>query len=103
MLNNSSGGEIGNITGSVTINNDDDDDIDRYATLSFRADCPGASNKIEVLSVNIVDGSEYRVVLPVGEYSLIASPGEVVITPETITVGNGISTTVDVVIDIPTS
>jgi hypothetical protein len=101
VLNNSSEKGIGYITGLVTINNDD---IDRYATLSFRTYCPETSKEIEVLSVLIADdGNDYRVVLPVGEYLLVASSGEVVNTPVTIMVEEDISEEVNVVIDIPTS
>jgi hypothetical protein len=98
VLNNSSEDGIGYITGIVTINNGDSD---HSATLSFRTNCPKTSKEIEVLSVNIADGSEYRVVLPVGEYSLVASSGEVVNDPVTIKVETDLEKTVDVVIDIP--
>lgn len=100
VLNNSSLDGIGYITGSVTINNDE---IDRYATLSFRTECSETLKEIEVLSVNIADRSDYRVVLPVGEYSLVASSGEVVNDPVTITVETDPEKTVAVVIEIPTS
>jgi hypothetical protein len=98
VLNDSSGEGIGYIKGLVTINNDE---IDRYVTLSFRIDCLETSKEIEVLSVNIADRSDYRVVLPVGEYSLVASSGEVVNDPVTIKVETDLEKTVDVVIDIP--
>ena len=100
VVNNSSGEGIGYITGLVTFNNDD---IDRYATLSFRTDCPETAKEIEVLSVLIADDGNYRVVLPVGKYSLVASSGEAVNTPVPIIVKKDMSTPVDVVIDIPSS
>jgi hypothetical protein len=103
-LTDSSVAGTGIITGPVTININGDD-LERYATLSFRENCSVTSKSIEVLSINVADGSDYRVVLPIlpvgEEYSLFASSGTTVNQPVPINVVTDPPVTVEVEIPAP--
>jgi hypothetical protein len=65
----------GTVSGEVSISGGQPD---QYATLSFRqsVDCDGHSTKIEVKSLNVINGESYTLTLPVlseGSYDLVAS------------------------------
>jgi hypothetical protein len=73
-LSDATAGGIGTVTGGVTIQ---DGDTEQYATLSFRKtalcfDSTG-DEKIEVVSINVRDDNPYKIQLPVGDYTLVAS------------------------------
>lgn len=68
---------IGTVTGTVSISIENDDTGEQYATLSFRKNTLCFDNseneEIEVVSINILNGSPYGIQLPVGNYTLVAS------------------------------
>jgi len=91
----------GNISGTVTIDNAQPD---QYATVDFRQDltCIDASGAtaITVKSINIADGGVYSVDLPEGSYQVVASTfGKVTVT-EDVTIGAGLPTTLDILLDL---
>ena len=50
---------------------------EQYATISFRKTTlcfdNTADEEIEVVSINVLNGSSYNIQLPVGDYTLVAS------------------------------
>jgi hypothetical protein len=62
--------QTGTVSGTVTINGGDD--VEQYATLSFRQDAV-PDEMIEVKSINVLNTQTYNVDLPEGSYALVAS------------------------------
>jgi hypothetical protein len=66
---------VGTVEGEVLINGADDNE--HYATISYRqdADCLEcvANEKVELKSLNVLNGAEYETQLPTGSYSRVAS------------------------------
>jgi hypothetical protein len=69
---------FGFVRGSIEIRNAPNIDELRFVTLSFRTICPVLSKEIEVLSINLSEETgNYKVALPVGVYTLVASSGDI--------------------------
>jgi len=91
----------GSIDGTVSIT---DASPDQYATIDFRQDitCIGASESesITVKSINIADGGAYSVLLPAGDYRIVASTfGKETFIEENVPVNAGSSTPRDIILN----
>ena len=66
---------VGTVEGEVLINGADDNE--QYATISYRQDVDClecvANEKVELKSLNVLNGAEYETQLPTGSYSRVAS------------------------------
>jgi hypothetical protein len=60
--------ETASVTGTITIA---DPDSDQSAAISFRQTCGGET--IEVASLNIAEGADYEITLPLGVYEVVAA------------------------------
>lgn len=84
----------GNIEGQVSISGGDDE---TYVTLSFRqtvlTDALLLNEKVELVSVNVVNGGDYSVALPPGDYEVVSSTFGQETQTTTVTVTEGSSTT----------
>jgi hypothetical protein len=92
--------DYGSVDGTVTIA---EAAPDQYATVDFRQDLSCidamAAAAVTVKSINIADGGVYSVVLPAGDYHVVASTfGKVTFTAD-VTVDSGLSTAQDITLD----
>jgi len=71
VLLNITDGLTKQLNGTVTINGSEADDTDtQYASLSFRQEIDG--QMVEITSVDILNGEDYLINLPIGTYTLVA-------------------------------
>lgn len=92
--------EMGSIAGTVTIAATPGE---QYATIDFRqaADCGAGATTVTVASVNIGDGGQYEVALPLGNYTVVAAADGQTTQTAVVTVANGIATPNDINFLIP--
>ena len=87
--------DYGEVAGSASISGADDE---TFVTLSFRqaVTLGGADVWIEVASVNVANGGDYKVGLPAGDYAVVASTAGRTTQEAAVTVSAGATTAHDV-------
>ena len=91
---------LGSLSGTVNIENAQPD---QYVTIDFRQsiNCVDALEEtvITVKTINVADGGDFSVDLPVGTYQIVASSfGKSTTIHDDVNVSSGLSTNLDIVL-----